>query len=112
MAGTTTPAPVTNGIPTARCRRSPDGAPASGASPDGTPARPPTDDDGTATRFVFAEGATLPAIYAVDEQHHEMLVTARRVGDGWVIDRVWRRYVLRAGKATAQARRVEPRQPR
>ncbi len=62
-------------------------------------------DDGTRTLFVFADAATLPAIYAVDDQNHEMLVTTRRTNDGWIVDRVWRRYVLRAGKATANARR-------
>lgn len=62
-------------------------------------------DDGTRTLFVFGDTATLPAIYAVDDQNHEMLVTTRQTDEGWVVDRVWRSYVLRAGKATASARR-------
>jgi type IV secretion system protein VirB9 len=60
-------------------------------------------DDGVRTTFVFGDAAALPAIYAIDDQGHEALVTARRVPDGWEVDRIWRRYVLRLGRAQAQA---------
>lgn len=60
-------------------------------------------DDGVRTTFLFADLAALPAIYAIDDQGHEALVTARRVPDGWEVDWVWRRYVLRLGRARAQA---------
>lgn len=70
------------------------------------------DDDGSRTRFVFAGNATMPAIYAVDAEGNEALVTARQEADAWVIDRVWPRYILRVGHAKAEARRIVPRDAR
>lgn len=66
-------------------------------------------DDGVHTAMQFAEGATLPAIYAVDDQGHEVLVTLRKTDDAWTVDRVWRGYVFRLGAATAHARRLATR---
>lgn len=66
-------------------------------------------DDGSRTSMVFDDQATLPAIYAIDDQGHETLVTLRRADDAWTVDRVWRGYVFRLGKATARARRVDAR---
>ncbi len=69
-------------------------------------------EDGTSTLFEFARSATLPAIYALNDHGQEMLITTRRTERGWTVDRVWDRYVLRLGKATARARRLAPERPR
>ncbi|WP_287980585.1 TrbG/VirB9 family P-type conjugative transfer protein [Sphingomonas sp.] len=66
------------------------------------------DDDGVRTRFAFPDASSLPAIYAIDDQGREVLVTARQVDDMWIVDRVWPRYVLRLGHARAEARRLPP----
>lgn len=70
------------------------------------------DDNGVRTQFVFADAASLPAIYAVDEHGNETLVTTRHAGDVLIVDRVWRRYVFRRGHATAGAQRIAPRADR
>lgn len=64
-------------------------------------------DDGKQTLFTFDKTMPLPAIYAVDEQGHETLVTIRQSNDDWSIDRVWPKYVLRVGKAKAHVLRSE-----
>lgn len=68
-------------------------------------------DDGVRTQMAFDAAATMPAVYAVDAQGHETLVTLRRDGDVWIVDRLWPRYVFRLGKATVHARRFVERQP-
>lgn len=60
-------------------------------------------DDGQRTLFAFDDATPLPAIYAVDEQGQEILVTIRQVPEGWAVDRIWPEYTLRLGKAKARA---------
>ena len=124
-ASETPPAPIVAG-PSAGPGAGPAGPTAVGTSPMEQPAQTHSyrlsgnrlakplsvSDDGTRTLFVFPDATTLPAIYAVDEQGQEMLVTTRRVDDGWVVDRIWRSYVLPVGRASARARRLDPRRAR
>lgn len=67
------------------------------------------DDDGAQTRFRFAPSAAMPAVYALDEQGRETLVTMRQEGGALFVDRVWPGYVLRLGNASARVRRVAAR---
>lgn len=67
------------------------------------------DDDGARTRFHFAPSAAMPAVYALDEQGRETLVTLREEGGALFVDRVWPGYVLRLGNASARVRRVAAR---
>lgn len=67
---------------------------------EGSPGLLPTRlfDDGQSTYFRFAEGASYPAIFAVEADHSEAVVNFR-VQDGYVVvDRLARGFVLRRGK--------------
>jgi len=54
-------------------------------------------DDGQRTYFRFALDAPRPAVFAADATGREAIVNARQTGDGFVVDRVSRRWTLRLG---------------
>ncbi len=70
-------------------------------------ARPLTvSDDGKRTFFLFDEAVELPAVYAIDATRRETLVTLRKEGDLWFVDRLWDKYILRHGRAAAEVSRL------
>jgi type IV secretion system protein VirB9 len=64
-------------------------------------------DDGERTFFSFGESAALPAIYGVDETRQETLVTLRKDGDLWCVDRLWGKFIFRNGRAVAEAFQIK-----
>lgn len=69
-------------------------------------------DDGSSTRFAFDPAVALPAVYALDAQGRETLVTTRQVDGALVVDHIWPGYVLRRGGRRAEVHRVVRRSAR
>jgi type IV secretion system protein VirB9 len=66
-------------------------------------------DDGVHTYIEWAPGRDLPAVFALDDQNREVLVTGYVRGDQFVIDAVYPVLVFRSDRQTARATREAPR---
>lgn len=69
-------------------------------------------DDGVRTYIAWGAGKDLPAVFALDDQNREVLVTGYVRDDRFVIDTVYPVLLFRSDRQTARATREEPRAPR
>jgi type IV secretion system protein VirB9 len=63
-------------------------------------------DDGQATSISWPAGATMPAIYAIDDRGHETIVNGAMRDGYYVVDSIADRFVFRLGRQRATARRL------
>lgn len=70
------------------------------------------EDDGLRTSIRWRASQTLPAVFAIDDQGDEVLLTGRMRDDRFVIDAVHRALLFRLDGETARAQRLRERTPR
>ena len=69
-------------------------------------------DNGKDTRIVWDNAVTLPAVFGLDDDGHEMLLNGRMTPSGYLIEGVHDRLVFRLGKSSGSAKRILPRERR
>jgi type IV secretion system protein VirB9 len=70
------------------------------------------EDDGVRTSVRWGASQTLPAVFAIDDQGDEVLLTGHIRDDRFVIDAVHRTLLFRLDGETARAQRLRERTPR